>query len=85
MVTGVEETKRSKRQRGSLFMGPWSEISHGHKRRRNEQEQNQTGIEGGRQVNKAGEGGEPQSYQSISSPRQEGGLLIGQKMMFTLS
>ena len=56
-----EKQREKERRGGSLFMGPWSEISHTHKGRRNEQEQKQTGTEGGRQINKAGEGREPQS------------------------
>lgn len=59
-----EKQRETEGRGGSLFMGPWSEISHDHKGRRNEQEQKQTGTEGGRQIHKAGEGGEPQSYQT---------------------
>lgn len=67
------EKQREKECRGdSHIMGPWSEISHEHKRRRNEQEQKQTGTEGGRQINKAGEGREPQSYQAQAFLRREG-------------
>lgn len=49
----------------SLSMG---EISHDHKGRRNEQEQKQTGTEGGRQINRAGEGGQPHRHQTQELP-----------------
>lgn len=67
-------------------MGPWNEIFHDQKERRNEQEQKQAGTEGGRQINKAGEGGEPQSFQTQAFPQGAEDLLIGQeKVIYTLS
>lgn len=54
-----EKQRETEGRGGSVFMGPWSKISHDRKGRRNEQEQKQTGTEGGRQIHKAGEGGEP--------------------------
>lgn len=60
VTVNVGETKRTRRWEGagggSLSMG---EIFHDHKGRRNEQRTKADRTEGGRQINRAGEGGEP--------------------------
>ena len=69
VAMGVGETKRTRRWEvaGGVVVGcslSLGEISHDHKGRRNEQRTKADRAEGGRQINRAGEGGEPHSHQT---------------------